>query len=126
MKHSLKSALLTLGLFIVAGTASAHATEWSRSTAHGGQITRSISGDGLIYSGQTTRTGPNGGTYSSTATCLNGIVDRCRRSYSATGAAEQTIAGDRASARGPFRVRSAGSSTGPRGNSVIGVHRHWR
>lgn len=93
---------------------------------HGGRITRSISGDGLIYSGQTTRTGPDGGTYTSTATCLNGVVDRCRRGYSATGPAGQAIAGHRASARGPFRVRSAGSFTAPRGNTLIGVHRRWR
>lgn len=126
MKHALTPALLALGLLAVAGTASANATKWSRETVHGGRITRSISGGGLIYSGQTTRTGPNGGTYTSTATCLNGVVDRCRRGYSATGPAGQAIAGHRASARGPFRVRSAGSFTAPRGNTLIGVHRRWR
>lgn len=122
----LKATLLGMGLLAVGSVTSAEATEWRRGTVHGGHLSRSIVGNGLVYSGQTTRIGPNGGIYTSNSTCVNGIVDRCRRSYSATGPAGRSVSGHRASAHGPYRTRSAGIVTGPRGNSVVGVRRHWR
>lgn len=126
MKFPLRASLLAIGLLAVGGVTSAEATEWRRGTAHGGQLTRSVGGNGLVYSGQTTRIGPNGGIYTSNSTCVNGIVDRCRRSYSATGPAGRSVSGHRASAHGLYGRRSAGIFTGPRGHSVVGVHRHWR
>ncbi|CUA86758.1 hypothetical protein Ga0061061_1036 [Chelatococcus sambhunathii] len=116
--------LAVLGLAATAGVAPA--AEWTRGTVQGGQLSRHVTGDGLVYSGQTTRVGPNGGTYTSSATCLNGVVDRCRRSYTAIGPAGGTYSGERASARGPFRVRSVGRITGPDGGVAVGGHRRWR
>ncbi len=108
-----------------AGTITANATEMTRSTIRGGQITRKVGGDGLVYARKTTRIGRNGGTYSSTATCLNGIAGRCHRRYSATAADGKSFSGHRASTR---TVPGADSRKlhGPSGNTEIGVHRRWR
>jgi len=126
MRFSAKFMLVVLGMLATTGTAPVDAAEWSRSTIHGGQMTRSVHGNGVVYSSETTRVGPNGGIYTSTAACLNGIVARCRRSYSAVGPNGQSFSGHRASARGPYRLRSVRSVTGPRGNTAVGVHRRWR
>ncbi|BBK30964.1 hypothetical protein EDC65_1597 [Stella humosa] len=115
-----------LAVSVLLGALPAAAAEWTRDTAHGGQVTRSITGSGPYYSGQTTRVGPNGGTYSSSGACRDGVVDRCRRSFQATGPNGQTYSGHRATARGPYQVRSIGTVTGPRGNVGIGARRHWR
>jgi hypothetical protein len=121
-----KTSLAALGLVALIGACPASAKEWSRDTVHGGRITRSITADGRIYSGQTTRVGPNGGSYNSSTTCRNGIVDRCHRTFSATGPNGKTYSGYRATARGPYQVRSVGTITGPRGNVAVGGRRHWR
>ena len=126
MLSSAKFSLLCLGAMLVWSAASpAVAEEWKRPTAHGGEISRSVSKDGNIHTGSTTRTGPNGGTYTSSSKCVGGVVDRCARSYSGTGPDGQSFSGERVSARGPFRGRSAGSFTGPNGNTVHGFRR-WR
>ncbi|CAN7510418.1 hypothetical protein [Mesorhizobium caraganae] len=121
-----KIQLFCLGAIFLASAASpASAEEWKRPTAHGGEISRSVGKDGNVYTGSTTRTGPNGGTYTSNSKCVGGVVDRCARSYSGTGPHGQTFSGKRVSARGPFHGRSAGSFTGPNGNRVHGFRR-WR
>ena len=126
MKSSLKLHIVTLGLLIAAVAAPATAEEWKRPTAHGGEVSREVTQDGRVYAGETTRLGPNGGTYSSTSTCFDGFVDRCNRTFSATGPNGQSVTGQRLSARGPFRAGSVGSLTGPSGNTVVGWRRHWR
>ena len=126
MLSSIRRPLAAFGLLVFGGLAPASASDWTRGTVHGGQVTRSVTGDGPVYSGQTTRVGPNGGTYSSASTCLDGVVDRCGRSYTATGPNGQTYSGNRATARGPYRVRSVGTVTGPDGGTVVGVRRSWR
>jgi hypothetical protein len=103
----------------------AAAREWKRPTAHGGEISRSVGRDGNVYTGSTTRTGANGGTYTSSSKCAGGVVDRCARSYSGTGPNGQSFSGKRVSARGPFHGSSAGRFTGPKGNTVHGFRR-WR
>lgn len=124
---SFRLTLAALTFALVAGASSAQAAEWTRSTVNGGQITRSVTGDGYVASGTTTRTGPNGGSYSSGTTCVNGwTVDRCHRDYSATTANGDTYYGHRTSARGPYQVRTTGVWTGPEGNSVVGHHHRWR
>lgn len=126
MTFPMKIQLFCLGAIFLASAASpASAEEWKRPTAHGGEISRSVGKDGNVYTGSTTRTGPNGGTYTSNSKCVGGVVDRCARSYSGTGPNGQTFSGKRVSARGPFRGRSAGSFTGPNGNRVHGFRR-WR
>ena len=125
MTSLLRSSLAALNLMLLAA-APAAAEQWKRPTAHGGDLTREVSRDGRLYTGETTRTGPNGGTYSSSSTCFDGVVDRCKRSFSATGPEGRSWSGERYSARGPYRVRSAGVVTGPKGNSVGGVRRFWR
>ncbi|MCV3209376.1 hypothetical protein OHD62_23110 [Mesorhizobium sp. YC-39] len=126
MLSSAKIRLLCLGAMLVISTAiPAVAEEWKRPTAHGGEISRSVTGDGGVYTGSTTRTGPNGGTYTSTSKCVAGVVDRCSRSYSGVGPDGQSFSGKRVSARGPFHGRSAGSFTGPNGKTVYGFRR-WR
>ncbi|MBZ9887375.1 hypothetical protein LB559_05385 [Mesorhizobium sp. BR1-1-3] len=127
MLSSVKIPILCLGAMLAWSAASqASAEGWQRPTAHGGEISRSVTKDGGVYTGSTTRTGPNGGsTYTSSSKCVGGVVDRCARSYSGTGPNGQTFSGKRVSARGPFRGRSAGSFTGPNGNTVHGFRR-WR
>ncbi len=126
MTFPMKIQLFCLGAIFLASAASpASAEEWKRPTAHGGEISRSVGTDGNVYTGSTTRTGPNGGTYTSSSKCVEGVVDRCARSYSGTGPNGQTFSGKRVSARGPFHGRSAGSFTGPNGNTVHGFRR-WR
>jgi len=126
MVSSAKFPAFCLGAMLVWSAASpASADEWKRPTAHGGEISRSVSKDGNIYTGSTTRTGPNGGTYRSNSKCVAGVVDRCARSYSGTGPDGQSFTGKQVSARGPFRGRSTGSFTGPNGNTGYGFRR-WR
>ncbi len=125
MTSLLRSSLVALNLMLLAA-APAAAEQWKRPTVHGGELSRQVTRDGRVYNGETTRTGPNGGTYSSSSTCFDGAVDRCKRSYSATGPEGKTWSGERYSARGPYRVRSAGVVTGPEGNSVVGARRFWR
>jgi hypothetical protein len=127
MSHSMKLPLLCLGAVLtISAGAPAAASEWSRETAHGGEISRSVTGDGGVYSGSTTRTGPKGGTYSSSSTCAGGVVTRCSRSYSGVGPNGKSFSGTRASAHGPFHTRSAGSFTGPGGNTIFGFRRFRR
>ena len=123
---SWKRTFSALGVAMLLGAAPAMSAEWTRDTRNGGQITRSVTRDGNIYSGQTTRVGPNGTTYTSNSTCRNGFVDRCRRSYSATGPNGRTYSGNIVTARGPHGVRSIGVHAGPRGNVGIGFRHHWR
>jgi len=120
-----KTTLATVGLVAMLVPVQAMSAEWTRNTPGGGEITRNVTRDGNIYSGQTTRVGPNGGTYTSNSTCRDGIVDRCRRSYTATGPDGRTYSGNTATARGPYRVRSVGVHNGPGGTVGI-IRRHWR
>lgn len=127
MLSSIKMLVVATGLAVLLGVSHAGAAEWSRGTANGGQLTRYVDGDGLVYSGETVRTGPNGGSYASSSTCLDGLfVDRCHRSFSATGPNGETYTGDRVTAWGPNRVRSIGTVTGPNGNVVVDARRRWR
>jgi len=123
---SWKRTFVALGVAMLLGPAPAMSAEWTRDTRNGGQITRSVTRDGNIYSGQTTRVGPNGAAYTSNSTCRDGFVDRCRRGYSATGPNGRTYSGNTVTARGPHGMRSIGVHTGPRGNVGIGFRRHWR
>jgi hypothetical protein len=125
MNPILRSCLAALAL-TVAALSSATAAEWKRSTVQGGELTREAHRDGRVYHGETTREGRNGGSYSSSTTCLDGYVDLCRRSFSATGPDGRAVSGKRYTARGPYRVRQAGIVTGPNGNSVVGARRFWR
>lgn len=127
MLSSIKSRVVATGLAALLGASSAGAAEWSRGTAHGGQLTRNVDTDGLFYSGETVRTGPNGGSYTSNSTCLDALlVDRCHRSFSATGPNGEMYSGDRVTAWGPNRVRSIGAVAGPNGNVVVDARRRWR
>jgi hypothetical protein len=126
MIFSPNASLVALGIAALLGSLPAEAAEWTRDTRNGGQITRSVTRDGNVYSGQTTRVGPNGATYTSNATCRNGVVDHCRRSYSASGPNGRTYSGNTVTARGPYKVRSGGVHTGPRGNVVVGFRRRSR
>ena len=126
MLSSAKIYLFCLGAMLVASAAvPAAAEEWQRPTCMAAKIGRSVSREGGVYTGSTTRTGPDGGSYTSSSKCVAGVVDRCARSYSGTGPDGQSFSGKRVSARGPFRGRSAGSFTGPDGNTVFGSRR-WR
>ncbi|RCS23024.1 hypothetical protein DUT91_16290 [Phyllobacterium salinisoli] len=126
MISSLKTPLAVLVIAVLLAPFPAQAEEWTRDTRNGGQITRTITKDGNVYSGKTTRVGPDGGTYTSNSACQAGVVDRCRRSYSASGPNGRTISGNTATARGPYRVRSMGVHTGPRGHVGVGFRRRWR
>ena len=125
MNNLLKPTLIALALLAAAASPAA-AEQWKRPTAHGGELSREVTRDGRVYSGETTRTGPNGGTYSSSSTCFDGVVNRCKKSFSATGPEGKTLSGTSYAARGPFRVRKAGAVTGPNGNTVVGARRFWR
>ncbi len=125
MTNVLKVSLAVLALGLVAASPAA-AEQWRRPTVHGGELTREVTRDGRLYYGDTTRTGPNGGTYSSSATCFDGVVNRCKRSFTATGPEGKTVTGTGYRAGGPFGVRRAGSITGPNGNTVVGARRFWR
>jgi hypothetical protein len=115
----------TLSLY--AAVAAAIASPAAAETLHGGELTRSVTSEGGgVYSGTTTRSGANGGTYSSSTTCANGVVARCSRSYSGVSAAGKSFSGERLSAYGPFRARSVGSFTGPNGNTAYGFRRSRR
>jgi hypothetical protein len=127
MFSRLKALIVVASLAAMSGISSAGAAEWSRGTALGGQLTRNVDADGLVYSGETVRTGPNGGSYSSNSTCLDGLfVDRCHRSFSATGPNGETYSGDRLTAWGPNRVRSIGAVAGPDSSVVVETRRRWR
>lgn len=103
------------------------AEEWTRTTASGGQISRSVTNDGNgVYSGTTTRTGANGSSYASSSNCGAGVVTRCSRSYSGVTANGKTFSGQRLSAHGPYSTRSVGSFTGPNGNRYVGFRRFRR
>ena len=123
-----KFSRLLLATILVASTAgSAGAEEWTRTTAAGGQISRSVTNEGNgVYSGTTTRTGAKGGSYTSSSSCGAGIVTRCSRSYSGVTANGKTFSGQRLSAHGPFRTRSVGSFTGPGGRHWVGFRRFRR
>jgi hypothetical protein len=123
--NMLKPLLVAFALAAVAAFPAA-AAEWKRPTLHGGELSRQVTRDGRVHHGETTRTGPNGGSYSSNSTCVDGFVDRCKRSYSATGPEGKTVSGKRYAARGPYRSRQAGIVTGPDGNSIAGMRRFWR
>lgn len=127
MKYASRLAVIliaTAPLLAMAGPGNAE--EWTRSTVHGGQITRSVSGEDGRYSGTTTRTGANGATYTSSGQCASDIVDRCARSYSATGPNGSTVTGKHATAVGPWRVRTARSVTGPEGGRLLTLRRTVR
>ncbi|RUU51290.1 hypothetical protein EOD04_36370, partial [Mesorhizobium sp. M2C.T.Ca.TU.009.01.2.1] len=75
MLSRLKLPLFCLGAMVAWSAASpASAEEWTRKTVHGGELSRSVDRDGNTYTGSTTRTGPNGGTYTSNSTCKAGVV----------------------------------------------------
>ena len=126
MKTMLQTLPACFALTFLALTSPATAEEWRRATVHGGELSREVTRDGRLYYGETTRTGPNGGTYSSSATCFDGVVNRCGRSFSATGPEGKTVTGSGYRAAGPFGVRRAGAVTGPNGNTVVGARRYWR
>jgi hypothetical protein len=123
----MKFAVLTIGLaFVLSAGKPAAATEWTRQTVHGGEISRTVTDGNGMYSGSTTRTGAKGGTYTSHSTCANGVVAGCSRSYSGTGPNGKTFSGKRLSAHGPFHARSVGSFTGPNGHKWFGFRRRRR
>jgi len=127
MKHATRLAIMLIaGAPLLAVAASGKAEEWTRSTVHGGQITRSVTGEDGRYSGTTTRVGPNGSTYTSSGQCASGVVGRCARNYSATGPSGSTVTGKRATAVGPWRVRTARSVTGPEGGRIFALRRSAR
>jgi hypothetical protein len=126
MNSLLNPYFAAFALILFAAASPASAEQWKRQTVLGGELTREVTRDGSVYSGETTRAGPNGGTYSSNSTCLDGAVNRCKRSFSAIGPNGKSLSSQRYSARGPYRVRSAGSVTGPGGNTYFGVRHHWR
>lgn len=114
-------------LVAVCAAGPAAAEEWTRTTASGGQISRSVTNDGNgVYSGTTTRTGAKGGSYTSSSSCGAGVVTRCTRSYSGVTANGKTFSGQRLSAHGPFNTRSVGSFTGPDGRHWVGSRRFHR
>jgi hypothetical protein len=125
MLTSFKSLLLLLATLVAISTAGpVAAEEWMRATPGGGQISRSVTNDGNgVYSGTTTRTGANGGSYTSSSSCGAGVVTRCSRSYSGVTANGQSFSGQRLSAHGPYSTRSVGSFTGPHGNRYVGFRR---
>jgi hypothetical protein len=124
MFSKLKLYMYSLGLLLAASFAlPSEAAEWSRETIGGGELSRSATADAGYYSGSTTRTGPNGGSYTSSTSCAGGVVARCKRSYSGVGPDGQSFSGTRVSGHGPYRTRSIGRFTGPNGNTVIGVRR---
>lgn len=116
--------IATAPLLAIAGPGNAQ--EWTRLAVHGGQITRSVSGQDGRYSGTTTRTGAHGATYTSSGQCASGIVDRCARSYSAIGPNGSTVTGEHATAVGPWGVRTARSVTGPEGDRLLTLNRSVR
>jgi hypothetical protein len=128
MLTSFKFSLLSLATLVAISAAGpVAAEEWTRTTPRGGQISRSVTNDGDgVYSGTTTRTGANGGSYTSSSSCGAGVVTRCSRSYSGVTANGKTFSGERLSAHGPYNTRSVGSFTGPGGNRYVGFRRFRR
>mgnify|MGYP001221504379 CR=1 FL=1 len=126
MRMPFVTAIFGLAFLTLTAVSPAGAADWTRDTVHGGQLTRSVTADGRIYTGHTTRIGPNGGQYSAVSQCFDRFVDRCRRAFSATGPNGKTYEGGRVIARGPHHLRSIGAVSGPRGNLVVGARRHWR
>ena len=125
MLTSFKSPLLFLATMVAIYAAGpVAAEEWTRTTPGSGQISRSVTNDGNgVYSGTTTRTGANGGSYTSSTSCGAGVVTRCSRSYSGVAGNGQSFSGQRLSAHGPYGTRSVGSFTGPNGNRYVGFRR---
>ncbi|MGO7212497.1 hypothetical protein ACC817_12455 [Rhizobium ruizarguesonis] len=124
MKYATRLAtMLIAGAPLLAMAAPGNAEERTRPTVYGGQLTRSVTGENGNYSGTTTRMGANGATYTSSGQCVSGIVDRCARSYSATGPNGSTVTGKHATAVGPWRVRTARSATGPEGRRALTLRR---
>lgn len=123
-----RSSAMWLGAVLLISLASpAAAKDWTRTTPRGGEVSRDLTNQGGgHYSGTTSRTGANGGTYSSSSSCVNGFVATCSRSYSGAGPNGKSFSGDRKSAYGPYRARSVGRFTGPNGNTVYGVRRFRR
>jgi hypothetical protein len=126
VNNLLKPALVAFVLAAMGAASPAMAEEWKRPTVHGGELTREVTRDGRVYTGETTRTGPNGGTYSSNSTCFDGFVDRCKRSFAATGPEGKTVSGKSYLARGPHGGRQVGLFQGANGNRYVGVRRVWR
>lgn len=126
MNNLLKPALIAVAIALTAAASPAAAEEWRRPIMRGGELTREVTRDGRVYSGETTRTGPNGGSYSSSSTCFDGFVDRCKRSYSATGPGGKTVSGKSYLALGPNRGRQIGFFQGENGDRYVGVRRVWR
>lgn len=128
MLTSFKASLLSLAALVAISAAGpAAAEEWTRTTASGGQISRSVTNDGNgVYSGTTTRSGAKGGSYTSSSNCGAAVVTRCSRSYSGVTANGKTFSGQRLSAHGPFNTRSVGSFTGPGGRHWVGFRRFHR
>jgi hypothetical protein len=125
MLASFKFSLLSFAALVtISAVVPANAEDWTRTTPRGGQISRSVTNDGNgIYSGTTTRTGVNGGSYTSSSSCGAGVVTRCSRSYSGVTADGKTFSGQRLSAYGPYNSRSVGSFTSPGGNRYVGFRR---
>jgi hypothetical protein len=126
VNNLLKPTLVALALAAIAAASPAASEEWKRPTVHGGELTREVTRDGPLYYGETTRTGSNGGIYSSSSTCFDGLVDRCKRSFSATGPEGKTVSGKSYLALGPDKGRQAGFFQGANGNRYVGVRRVWR
>jgi len=127
MLTSFKVSLLSLATLVAISAGPAAAEEWTRTTASGGQISRSVTNDGNgVYSGTTTRTSAKGGSYTSSSSCGAGVVTRCSRSYSGVTASGKTFSGQQLSAHGPFNTRSVGSFTGPGGRHWVGFRRFRR
>ncbi|MEP9380187.1 hypothetical protein ABLE91_26000 [Aquabacter sp. CN5-332] len=100
------------------------AAQWSRPTESGGELTRSLTNAGNgVTTGSTTRTGPNGGSFTSSSTCSGGIVGGCSRSYSGVGANGKSFWGSRMSAYGPYGSRSVSGFTGPNGRTAYDFRR---
>lgn len=122
--NGFKAMLAATGLFLLIAPLPSTAAEWSRDTLRGGEITRSVTRDGRFYFGETTRVGKNGATYTAQSRCHDGVVDRCRRTYTATGPEGRTRSGSVVTARGVGSVRSFGLHAGPGGD--VGIGFRWR
>ncbi|MFZ2102812.1 MAG: hypothetical protein WAU86_19835 [Oricola sp.] len=82
--------------------------------AHGGSkvVTTNVDGNGASRS--VNRTGPNGGTMTTTQDCVPGLSN-CDRTMSATGAYGRTVSGSSTVSRVPGQSVTTGSVVGPNG-----------
>lgn len=112
--------LAMTGALILALCGTASAGEWTG--PNGGHVSRSGDVEGRLYHGSLSATGPNGATFDTQATCFDGYVNRCYRTYSGTTAAGETYSGRKAKAWGPNGSRTVRAFTGPAGNTTYG----WR